>query len=380
MVLAFPIENRINNVVLNEEQQLLSDTISNFLDEHAPTEALRALRDTPNGPAWSDELWQQLCEMGVPSAAQPEAEGGLGFGWMGLGAVLEQMGRRLTVSPLLSSVVFAGSVIRNCGSDAQRERWLARIMDGTLIATVAFQERKHFHSRPLLREAEDGSLSGEKKLVMAASKAELLLVTALRKNGDLGIAALSQNEAGITITEELLFDGNRYATVSLQNVHVSEEQWLVGDNTNEGFTTALNHATLALCAEMMGGARELLDRTVVYLAEREQFGVKIGSFQALQHRCAQAYCQLELAESAVLAALSDADRDLLVTSDQVSRAKAMAGDVYEHISNEAVQLHGGMGVTDEMDIGLFLKRSRVCNQLFGDAHWHRERFATLRGF
>ena len=367
-------------MVLNEEQQLLNDTISDFLDKHAPTEALRALRDEPDAPAWSDSLWQQLCEMGVPAAAQPETEGGLGFGWIGLGAVLKQMGRRLSVTPLLSSVIFAGSVIRRCGSDSQREQWLGNIMDGSLIATVAFQDAKHFNPMPSLREANDGSLSGIKRLVMGASKAELLLVTALRQNGSLGIAALPATSAGVDIREETLFDGNRYATVSLSNVVVDKTQWLAGDDISPAFTAALDDATLGLCAEMMGGARELLERTVAYLSEREQFGVKIGSFQALQHRCAQAYCQLELAESALLGALQKADRTQTTMSDDVSRAKALIGDVYEHISNEAVQLHGGMGVTDEMDIGLFLKRSRVCNQLFGNSHWHRDRFATLRGF
>ena len=367
-------------MVLNEEQQLLNDTISDFLDEHAPTEALRALRDNPDAPAWSEPLWQQLCEMGVPAVAQPESEGGLGFGWLGLGAVLKQMGRRLSVTPLLSSVVFAGGVVRRCGSDSQRKQWLSNLMDGSLIATVAFQDAKHFNPLPSLREAEDGRLSGDKYLVMGASKAELLLVTALRQDGRLGIAVLPATSAGVAISEEMLFDGNRYATVSLSDVAVDETQWLAGEDVGAGFAAALDDATLGLCAEMMGGARELLDRTVTYLSEREQFGVKIGSFQALQHRCAQAYCQLELADSAFLGALQKADRGETNLSDAVSRAKALVGDVYEHISNEAVQLHGGMGVTDEMDIGLFLKRSRVCNQLFGDSHWHRDRFATLRGF
>lgn len=367
-------------MVLNEEQQLLNDTISDFLDEHAPTEALRLLRDNKAAPAWDDALWQKLCEMGVPAAAQSEAEGGLGFGWLGLGAVLKQMGRRLTVSPLLSSVVFAGSVIRRCGDEAQREQWLGPIMAGSLIASVGFQEQKHFHLTPGLCESEDGSLSGSKRLVMGASKADLLLVTAVRRDGTLGIAAIAAGAKGVAIDEEILFDGNRYATLILHQVAIDESQWLAGSELDSGFHAAVDDATLGLSAEMLGGARELLDRTVAYLSEREQFGVKIGSFQALQHRCAQAYCQLELAESALLGALHKADRGMNIPADVVSRAKAMAGDVYEHISNEAVQLHGGMGVTDEMDIGLFLKRSRVCNQLFGDAYWHRDRFATFRGF
>ena len=366
-------------MVLNEEQQLLKDTIAGFLDEHAPTSALRELRDNPDAPAWQDTLWQQLCKMGVPAAAQPESEGGLGFGWLGQGAILREMGARLTASPLISSVIFAAAVVRHCASAEQAQQWLPGLTEGTEIGCVAFQEKSHFHVDAQLTEGPTGAISGKKMFVPGASKARSLFVTARRNNGDFGIARVTLPLHGVEIAEELLFDGNRYAQVRFDQTEISDVNWLQGTDIEAGFQRAIDEATIALSAEMIGGARALLTHTVDYLCEREQFGVKIGSFQALQHRCAQAYCQLELAESAVLSALTALDNNPTDLRDTASRAKAMVSDAYEHISNEAVQLHGGMGVTDEMDVGLFLKRSRVCNQMFGDANWHRERFASLRG-
>ena len=364
-------------MVLNEEQQLLRDTIAAFLDEHAPIEALRVLRDTPNSPAWDSQLWQQLCELGAPAAAMPEEHGGLGFGWLGFGALLSETGRRLSVTPLLSSVAAAGSFIHRCGSQEQRSHWLPQLASGDVVATVALQEGRHFYATPRQCTAAQGVISGVKTLVMDASLAHYLLVSVALESGATGIAIVASDAAGVSIDEQQLFDGRKYATVTFDKV--SPDAWLEGD-VAKGFGRALDEATVALSAEMMGGARETLDRTVAYLNEREQFGVKIGSFQALQHRCAQAYCQLELAESTLLAALSAIDSGAEDIADVACRTKALAGDCYDHITNEAVQLHGGMGVTDEMDIGLFLKRARVCQQLFGTSAYHRQRFASLRGF
>ena len=364
-------------MVLNEEQQLLRDTIAAFLDEHAPIEALRTLRDTPNSPAWDTELWQQLCELGAPAAAMPEEHGGLGFRWLGFGALLAETGRRLSVTPLLSSIAAAGSLIHRCGSHEQSSHWLPQLASGEVTATVALQEGRHFHPTPKQCTAVQGTISGSKTLVMDASQANYLLVSVALENTETGIAMVASDAPGVTINEQQLFDGRKYATVTLNQV--TPTTWLEGD-VAKGLGRALDEATLALCAEMMGGARETLDRTVAYLNEREQFGVKIGSFQALQHRCAQAYCQLELAESTLLAALTAIDRGADDIADVTCRTKALVGDCYDHITNEAVQLHGGMGVTDEMDIGLFLKRARVCQQLFGTSDYHRQRFASLRGF
>ncbi len=370
-------------MVLNEEQQLLKDTIASFLDEHAPVDALRKLRDTPNSPAWEPELWQQLCELGLPAVALPEDLGGLGFGWLGLGTVLEEIGRRLSPLPVLSSVAFATGVVRHCASHAQQNEWLPGLVDGSQVFTVAFQEGNHFAPTAHTTTLSGGLITGTKCMVMDASSASALLVSAKTESGDAAVALVAKDAPGLSIDEESLMDGRKYARVTLSAVE--PQALLEGDAIATGFQRALDEATLAISCEMIGGARELLERTVAYLCEREQFGVKIGTFQALQHRCAQAYCDLELAESTLLAALQAIDKGMsdksaIELSKHASRVKAMVGDVYQHLSNEAVQLHGGMGVTDELDIGLFLKRSRVCNQLFGDSSYHRDRFATLRGF
>ena len=336
-------------MILNDEQRMLRDTIADFLAKESPVEALRALRDREPQLAWEPSLWSGLCELGAPAVASSEAEGGLGFGQVGMGALILETGRTLCASPLLSSAIHAQAVIRHCGSPAQIER------------------RRH-----------GNTLSGDKSLVMDAGAADYLLVSALDEADQFCIAVVALSTPGLIIQSQRLMDGRQYGSVALENVEV--EEWLEGDAVERGFTRALDEATIMLCCEMLGACRELLERTVAYLQEREQFDVKIGTFQALQHRLATAYCELELAAASVFNALLAMDKGETVLSEHASKAKALVGDILQHLSNEAVQMHGGMGVTDEMDIGLFLKRSRTCNQLFGNSAFHRNRFATLRGF
>lgn len=175
-------------------------------------------------------------------------------------------------------------------------------------------------------------------------------------------------------------DLHGHGSITLNSVNTDAIDWLTGPDVEGGLARAIDQATSVLAAEMMGSAREALEQTVAFLGEREQFDVKLGTFQALQHRCAQMFCELELAESAVAAALTGLDQGAPNISALSSSAKALANDCFTLISSEAVQLHGGMGVTEEMDIGLFLKRSRVCNQLLGSSSYHRDRFARLNGF
>jgi alkylation response protein AidB-like acyl-CoA dehydrogenase len=365
-------------MILNEEQRLLRSTVADFLNREAPIEALRFLRDKEQAPAWEPALWQGLCELGAPAVAQPEQAGGLGFGAMGMGALMIEAGRRLSASPLVSSAIFAQAVIRLCGNAAQGDRLSPGLMSGENVATVACQEGTHFQPQPTQCRRDADQLSGRKTMVLDAGSADYLLVTARDQNGALCIGRLACDAAGVTITPHRFMDGRQYATVELIDALVDE--WLQGEQIAVGFQRALDETTIMLSAEMLGGSRELLERTLAYLQEREQFDVKIGTFQALQHRIAEAYCQLELAAASVYSALSAIDADSDALSEHASRAKALTGDIYQHLSNEAVQMHGGMGVTDEMDIGLFLKRSRVCNQLWGDSAFHKDRFAALRGY
>ena len=365
-------------MILNDEQRMLRDTIADFLSKEAPIEALRALRDGESDLAWEPSLWSGLCELGAPAAASPEAEGGLGFGQVGMGALMLETGRTLCASPLLSSAIHAQAVIRHCASAEQIERRLPGLMSGDIVASVAMQEGSQFHTVPRSARRDGNNLNGDKSLVMDAGAADYLLVSARDPADQLCIAVVPRSAPGVTIQSQRLMDGRQYGSVTLRNVEA--EEWLEGDALDQGFTRALDEATIMLSCEMLGGSRELLERTVAYLQEREQFGVKIGTFQALQHRLAAAYCELELAAASVFNALLAMDRGEPVLSEHASKAKALVGDILQLLSNEAVQMHGGMGVTDEMDIGLFLKRSRACNQLFGNSAFHRDRFATLRGF
>ena len=367
-------------MILNEEQRILQQSMADFFEAEAPIAALRALRDAPSHLNFDAGLWQQMVELGLPALTVPEAYGGVELGWMGLGAICQEAGRRLVASPLIASAVVAQTVVMHCASEDQCAELLPAMVTGELTASLAVDEGVHFRGLATQCQVVEGRLNGTKRLVMEGAQVSRLLVVARREDASLGVVVLDPNAPGVTVTPIKLMDGRGYADIQLREVTVSDADWLAGDSVEHGLEHALAVGSVALAAEMMGGARELLERTVAYLCEREQFGVKIGSFQALQHRCAQLYCDLELAQSAVDAALTALDHggDNIVAL--ASAAKAMANDCFQSMSSQAVQLHGGMGVTDEMDIGLFLKRSRVCNQLLGDADWHRRRFAEAHGF
>ena len=365
-------------MILNDEQRMLRDTIADFLSKESPIEALRALRDAEPDLAWEPSLWSGLRELGAPAVASPEAEGGLGFGQVGMGALMLETGRTLCASPLLSSAIHAQAVIRHCASSEQIARRLPGLLSGDIVASVAMQESSQFHPVPRSTRRDGNNLTGDKSLIMDAGAADYLLVSALDPADQLCIAVVPRSAPGMTIQSQRFMDGRQYGSLTLRNVEA--EEWLEGDALEEGFTRALDEVTIMLSCEMLGASRELLERTVAYLQEREQFDVKIGTFQALQHRLATAYCELELAAASVFNALLAMDKGEPVLSEHASKAKALVGDILQLLSNEAVQMHGGMGVTDEMDIGLFLKRSRTCNQLFGNSAFHRNRFATLRGF
>ena len=362
-------------MIFNEEQSMLKDTARAFIEENAPVENLRKLRADPEGSAYDQTLWQQLIELGIPAVALDEANGGLGFGYMGLAAVLGETGRNLVATPLISSVAFAASLIQLAGSEEQKTRWLPSLASGEITATVAVQEGRHFNPSAIQTRYAEGVLSGTKTMVMDAQEADLILVIARDASDQLCVVTLNSLD-DVQHERYMLMDGRKFSDLSFHNLSGAEQ---IGEgNQQEAIYKALDIAAIALAAEMIGGAEALLERTVYHLNEREQFDVKLATFQALQHRCAEMYCQLELARSAVFSAFTRLDRGQDIAK-AASQAKALANECYQHISNEAVQMHGGMGITDELDIGLYLKRSRVCNQIFGDANFHRKRYALQIG-
>ncbi len=377
-------------LVFNEEQRLLQDTAREFLSSSSPVEALRALRDVRDELGYSAELWRQMAELGWASIILPEQYGGLEFGFLGLGAVIEETGRTLTASPLIASAVVGASAVLLGGNDLQKESILPEVAAGTLTLALALEESNHHNPTGIALSANaDGDhylLNGRKLFVMDGHSADKLIVAA-RTSGEAGDAdgislfIVDGDAEGISRKRTIMADSRNAANIEFSDVRVSAAN-LLGE-LDSGWAVlepTLDRARVALAAEMLGSAWEAFERTVEYLKERDQFGVKIGTFQGLQHRASLMFMELEMAKSVVLQALSAVDD----TPDQLpllaSLAKAKLNDVSKLVTNEAVQMHGGIGVTDELEIGFFLKRARVAMQLFGDSGFHKDRYATLSGY
>ena len=372
----------------NEEQRSLKDTAKDFAQSQSPIESFRKLRDEKNSTGYDQAIWQQMVELGWSGMIFPEAYGGFDFGTMGLAGCMEEFGRTLVASPLLSSVVLSGSTILFAGNEAQKQNLLPSIISGDLkIALAVDEQARHNPSyiKTHAQESDDGFvISGEKTMVIDGHVAEKLIVAA-RTSGDdnntkgISLFIIDADTQGISRERYHLVDHRGYAKITLNNVQVSQNALL--GVINEGFAPldqALDQGRICLAAEMFGGILECFDRTVEYLKERKQFGHLIGSFQALQHRCSFIYTEIEIAKSVLMKALDALDTDAFPA--EASAAKAKISELFEHVTNEATQLHGGMGVTDELDIGLFLKRSRVASQLLGDSRFHYDRYASLNGY
>ncbi len=377
-------------LVLNEEQQLLQDTAKEFLREKSPVEALRKLRDERDELGYSAELWQEMAEMGWAGIILPEQFGGLEFGFAGMGAVLHVAGATLTASPLLASAVTGASAILLGGTTAQKETLLPQIASGELTLALALEESNHHNPLAIeLNAKADGDdfiLNGSKLFVVDGHSADKLIVVA-RSSGAAGEAEgislflVDGNAVGITRKRTIMADSRNAANIEFDGVSVPADA-LIGELGQAWpvLEQVLDRSRIALSAEMLGNCWEAFNRTIEYLKERDQFGAKIGSFQGLQHRASKMYIELEMATSVVLQACSAVDE----TPDQLpmiaSLAKAKLNDLSKLVTNEAVQMHGGIGVTDELDIGFFLKRARVAMQLFGDSGYHQDRYATLAGY
>ncbi|MCB1695545.1 MAG: acyl-CoA dehydrogenase [Halioglobus sp.] len=377
------------SMVLNEEQFLLKRTTREVLQKYSPVSSLRDLRDSRDALGYSAELWERLVDLGVPSIVLPAHAGGLGFGFIGLGALMQEMGRTLAASPLFSTIVLGTSALE-LGTGKRLQRYLPDILAGKLTMALALDETHHHQPLATAATLKAGGsgliLDGTKVFVLDGHSADKLLVVARSdgKPGDqhgLSLVLLDRATLGVDVRRTILMDGRNSAVIQFNQVKVDRDD-LVG-TINEGWSIlekVLDRGAICISAEMLGGSLELFERTMKYLREREQFGVKIGSFQALQHRSARMYCQLELCRTVVLKALSSLDLDSPEVPAHASQAKAMLNQCYAYISNEAVQLHGGMGITDDLDIGLYLKRARVSMQILGDTGYHQDRYARLMGY
>ncbi|MBP6878665.1 MAG: acyl-CoA dehydrogenase family protein [Phenylobacterium sp.] len=376
--------------VLTDEQSMLRDAARIWTQERSPVSAFRKLRDGGSELGYDPAAFAEMAEMGWAGVIIPEAFGGSDFGYLSLGLVLEETGRTLTASPLLASALAAASALVLGGSEAQKNAYLPEIAAGRLVGALAVDEGpRHAPSKVALaaaRTAGGYSLSGAKTHVLEGGAAGLFVVSARTSgvpNDTDGITLfLVPGDARGLIRKRLeLVDSRGAANLSFDNVEVSADAVLgeVGRGW-ELLEKILDRARAGLAAEMLGAAEQAFEITMDYLKVRVQFDQVIGSFQALQHRAATMFTDLELARSCVEAALEAIDTDALDAAELVSLAKAKMGDLLHLVSNEMVQMHGGIGMTDEHDAGLYLKRARAAEAAFGNQSFHRDRYARLNGF
>lgn len=374
--------------ILNEEQELLRDSAKDFLAELSPVGSLRNLRDS--GEEWSEELWTAMAEMGWPGIVIPEQYGGLEFGYIGAGLLAEECGRTLASSPFLSSALVCSSLVAGLGSEEQKSELLPAIASGELILTLAVSEKGAAGAEHTALAAKpDGEgylLEGSKTCVVDGNIAHRFLVVA-RTSGEagdtngLGVFLVDRETDGLEVTVQKNVDNHRHVNLTFDGVKVETgEQFLQPGKVWPELQKALDIGAACVSAEMLGIAEESFTRTVEYLKERKQFGVPVGSFQALQFRCAELFSELQLCRSAVLAALDAIDEDRKDRSVLASLAKAKCGKTAQLAVNEAVQMHAGIGMTDEFDIGFFMKRAASARQEYGDSYYHADRFARLRGY
>jgi alkylation response protein AidB-like acyl-CoA dehydrogenase len=355
---------------LNDEQRMLKEAARDFFREQAPVSRLRKLRDAKKNGR-DPELWREVSALGFAGVIVPEEFGGAGLGFMALGAVLEEAGRMLAASPLHSSACVGASALMLAGTEAQKAQWLPKIALGEVIATLAVDEGAHHAPGKSALKASGGKLSGEKRYVADGHVADLFIIA-----GQEGALYLAMGDAtGLTRRELTTADGRGAADLTLNSVAAEPMNGGVA-----GSEQILDRARIGLAAEILGQASEAFEITSEYLKTRRQFGQVIGGFQALQHRAAKLFTELELTRSCVLAALDAVDRESGSVAEYASLAKARAAETLHLATNEMVQLHGGIGMTDEHDAGLYLKRARVVEALYGSASFHRDRYAALLGF
>ena len=380
-------------LVLSEDQQLLKDSAKNFCEQSAPVSVLRGLRDSKDEQGYDQMIWSQMIELGWAGMAIPQAYGGFDFGYGGLGVVLEETGKTLVSSPLISTVLVGATAIVQLGSETQKQDLLPKIVAGELLAALALDEHTSHNPSKIATTATkvDGgySLNGSKTFVLDGHIADLLIVAARTSGETIGEQGISlflvdANAKGLSVARTIMVDSRNSSNIQFNNVVVAENA-LLGelDQGFKGLDSVLDIARIGIAAEMLGSMQAVFESIVEFLKQREQFGVLIGSFQGLQHRAAEMYSEIELCKSAVraaLAGLDDPDTTQVEIAELASMTKAKLSEVFFLVSNEGIQMHGGIGMTDEFDVGFFIKRARVAQQFLGDASFHRDRYATLNGF
>ncbi len=375
-------------LVLTDEQAMLQESAAGFLAESGVKE-LRRVRDERDADGFSRDLWKAFADMGFTGILAPEAFGGLGLGHVEAGVVMEEIGRNLTPSPFLSTAVLGVSALKHA-SDERKSDLLPKIIAGDLITALAVDEgAKHNPARTAMTAARSGNgfkLDGKKGFVVDGHVADLMIVAA-RTGGAAGeqdgltLFMVDPKAKGVAIERTVMVDAHNAARIEFDGVEVDADAVLGevdgGWKLLEG---VLNTGRAAVASEMVGVGDEAFVRTVDYLKQRQQFGKLIGEFQALQHRSAHLWSDLEVTKAAVLKCLQMLDEAPEAAAPYVSVAKARAGRTVTLAVQEAVQMFGGIGMTDEVDIGLFMKRGRVGQELFGDDNFHADRIARMASY
>jgi alkylation response protein AidB-like acyl-CoA dehydrogenase len=377
-------------LILNEEQALVRDSARAFLADHGPVSHLRKLRDSRDAEGFSRALWKKFAEMGFCGVLVPEDLGGSGLGYVEAGVVMEEIGRNLTPSPFLSTSIVGATALLRDGNKARSRELLPKIAAGDLLLALAVDERaKHAPSATALRAERSGNgfaLAGDKCFVVDGHVADLLIVAARSagapgETDGLTLFLVDAKAKGIETERSVMVDAHNAARIKFDRVQVDADA-VIGE-VDRGWRLlegVLNAGRAAVAAELIGVGEGAFGRTLTYLKDRKQFGQPLGSFQALQHRAAHLFTELEITQAAVLKALQVLDSDFERAGTIVSVAKARAGASATLAVQEAVQMHGGIGMTDEFDIGFFMKRARVGQELFGDAGFHADRVARSQNY
>jgi alkylation response protein AidB-like acyl-CoA dehydrogenase len=377
-------------LILSSEAQMVRDTAHEFFRERAPVTALRKLRDTNDPDGFSRSLWREMAELGWTGFLVPEDHGGTEFGVVGLAQVMEAAGRTLAASPLVSTALIGASLLATAGSEDQKADHLPALVAGERLFALALEEGSRHQPFRIATKAENQAagyrLSGQKTFVLDGHVADMLIVAARTSGGredrdGITLFLVPGDAPGVSRLRTIMIDSRNAARIQLSNVTVGADAVLgrIGGGAYV-LDRVLDRARACLAAESLGSATEAFERTVQYLKDRKQFGVPIGSFQALKHRAAQMFCEVEITRSAVLAACSALDENANDAASLAVLAKGKANDTLDLVGDEGVQMHGGIGMTDEHEIGFFMKRARVARATFGDTAFCRDRYASLMGY
>ena len=360
--------------VLTEEQSMLRDAARTWVQEKSPVTAFRKMRDSGQALGYDPAAFNEMAEMGWTGVIIPEEYGGSDFGYLSMGLILEELGRTLTASPLIASGLGAASALILGGSDAQKSEWLPKIAERSVVATLAVDEGPHHNPDKVATTFKDGKITGKKTFVLEGMAAGIIIVSGKGPDG-IGLYLVKADDKGVSRQRLALADSRGAANISFDGA--------AAEPLTGGYALVekvLDRARAGVAAEMLGSALQAFETTLDYLKVRVQFGQVIGSFQALQHRAAKMFTDLELSRSAVEAALSAIDANSPEVPELVSLAKAKMGDTFHLVSNEMVQMHGGIGMTDAHDAGFYLKRARAAEAAFGNQAYHRDRYAKIQGY